>query len=120
MKKENSLRQGIHFLVSNILKKEPMLLVMMILCVLLTLTSSILLVYIPPYAVAVLDGNLAASPMKNLILITIAYIVVSMICGGVQGGRGMMQLYIGRNLLYRLFLRRLDAKYEYTESDAGQ
>ena len=120
MKKENSLRKGIHFLVSNILKKEPMLLVMVILCVLLTLTSSILLVYIPPYAVAVLDGNLAASPMKNLILITIAYIVVSMICGGVQGGRGMMQLYIGRNLLYRLFLRRLDAKYEYTESDAGQ
>ena len=67
MKKENSLRKGIHFLVSNILKKEPMLLVMVILCVLLTLTSSILLVYIPPYAVAVLDGNLAASPMKNRI-----------------------------------------------------
>ena len=32
----------------------------------------------------------------------------------------MRQLYMGRNLLYRLFLRRLDAKYEYTESDVGQ
>lgn len=120
MKKENSLRKSIHFLVSNILKKEPMLLVMVILCAFLTLASSILLVYIPPYAVAVIEENAATSPMKNLIVITIAYIVVSMICGGIQSGRGMRQLYIGRNLLYRLFMRRLNAKYEYTESDAGQ
>ena len=120
VKKENSLRKGIHFLASSILKKGPMLLVMVILCVPLTLASSILLVYIPPYAVDVLDGNLAASPMKNLILITIAYLVVSMIRGGVQSGRGMMQLLYRAEFVVSSFLRRLDAKYEYTESDAGQ
>lgn len=120
MKKDNSLRKGISFLITNIIKKEPLLLVMVTLCVLLTLASSVLLVYIPSYAVAVIDGNPAAPLLRNLILITVIYIAVSVLCGGVQSGRGMRQLYMGRNLLYRLFLRRLEARYEYTESDAGQ
>ena len=120
MKKDNMLRKGIGFLLSNVLKKEPLLLVMVILCVLLTLASSILFVYIPSYAVAMIDGNSAVPFLTNLIWITIAYVSVSMICSGVQGGRGMRQLYIGRNLLYSLFLRRLNARYEYTESDTGQ
>lgn len=120
VKKDNSLRKGIMFLFSDIMQKEPMLLVMVILCILLTLTTSILLIYIPSYAVAVIGGSAAISSIKKLILITIVYFFTSMIAGGIQNGRGMRQLYIGRNLLYRLFLRRLNAKYEYTESDAGQ
>lgn len=118
--KNHSLRTGISFLISNIMKQEPMLLIMVVLCVLLTIASSVLMVYIPAYAVAVIDGDSAAQLLQRLIVITITYIAISMICTGAQSGRGMRQLYIGRNLLYRLFLRRLDAKYEYTESDAGQ
>ena len=120
MKKNHSLLKGMHFLISNIVKNDPMLLVMVILCVLFSLASSVLMVYIPSYAIAVLSEKAGAAVIKKLILIAVAYLAVSMLCDGVQDGRGMRQLYIGRNLLYRLFLRRLDTKYEYTESDAGQ
>ena len=118
--KHHTVRKGMKFLFSNILREEPVLLVMVVLCVLLTLASSVLMVYIPSYAVAVVGSDADSPQWTGVILITVAYVVVSCACSGVQGGRGMRQLYMGRNLLYRLFLRRLDAKYEYTESDVGQ
>lgn len=119
MKKKNSLLQGVFFLVVNILRKDSGLLLMAIMCIILTVVSSVLLVYIPSYALhAVEEGS--KTTIKNLIVTILLYFFITTISGGIQGGRGMRQLYIGRNLLYRLFLQRLTAPYEYTESDTGQ
>lgn len=85
--KHHTVRKGMKFLFSNILREEPVLLVMVVLCVLLTLASSVLMVYIPSYAVAVVGSDADSPQWTGVILITVAYVVVSCACSGVQGGR---------------------------------
>lgn len=119
-KKANGLLHGINFLLKTIHKEDPILNIMIVICIITSIGISFLSVYIPSLAVYVAERGSETQSFFALILLTIGFVVVSAVQNGVQEGRGMRQLFIGRSMLYQVFLSRMEHDYATIESEEGQ
>lgn len=116
---DRKISRGIRFLLATIAKADPVLLLLAVLCVITSIAAAIVNVYLPSFAVSAVEEHTATS-WYLLGGVAAVYLVIASLQSMGQNGRGMRQLYIGRSLLYRVFLHRLDTKYAYTESAEGQ
>ena len=116
---DGKMPKGIGFLLANIAKTDPVLLLLAVLCVFTAVAAAVINAYLPALAVSAVEKGTAAA---WYLLGGAAMGCLAVACLQAMGekGRGMRQLYVGRSLLYRVFLHRLDARFAYTESDEGQ
>lgn len=119
-KKSHKMITAIGYLIRTIGQENPLLNLLIFLCIVSTVGASFLLVYIPSLAVHAVENRVNAASFIALAAMAVGYIAVLAVQRGAQGGRGMRQLFLGRSLLYRIFLRRMEYDYAYTESMEGR
>ena len=119
-KRKEPLWKGIFYLLSTIAREDPFLILLLVLCMVSSVMASAAMVYLPSCAVSLVENGMSAGQFGLLLGIMAAYLIASTVQSGAQSGRGMRQLFIGRSMLYGVFLRRMDADYAYTESGEGQ
>lgn len=112
------ITKSLRFLLSVIAKEDKRLLWMLCSCVAASVGISLMSVWLPAAAFETVEQY--TSNWRVFAAAAIGYCAASVLMESMQSGRGMRQLFIGRHLLYQVFLRRLKVSYCYTESSEGQ
>lgn len=110
--------KNISFVFQKIGQKHRGLLCYLILCVLSSLGISVIAVWFPAFVVSRISTGKADA--AQLAAAGLAAVGVYGLQQMATSGRGMRQLFLCRDFLYEIFLKRFDKACAYAESTAGQ
>lgn len=110
--------KNISFVFQKIGQKHRGLLCYLILCVLSSLGISVIAVWFPAFVVSRISTGKADA--AQLAVAGLAAVGVYGLQQMATSGRGMRQLFLCRDFLYEIFLKRFDKACAYAESTAGQ
>lgn len=92
-KKSHKMITAIGYLIRTIGQENPLLNLLIFLCIVSTVGASFLLVYIPSLAVHAVENRVNAASFIALAAMAVGYIAVLAVQRGAQGGRGSCQLF---------------------------
>ena len=108
----------ISFVFQKIWQKHRGLLCYLILCVLSSLGISVVAVWFPAFVVSrISTGKADAAQLAAAGLVAVCVYGLQQMA---SSGRGMRQLFLCRDFLYEIFLKRFDKACAYAESTEGQ
>ncbi len=110
--------KNISFVFQKIWQKHRGLLCYLILCVLSSLGISVVAVWFPAFVVSrISTGKADAAQLAAAGLVAVCVYGLQQMA---SSGRGMRQLFLCRDFLYEIFLKRFDKACAYAESTEGQ
>lgn len=110
--------KNISFVFQKIWQKHRGLLCYLILCVLSSLGISVVAVWFPAFVVSrISTGKADAAQLAAAGLVAVCVYGLQQMA---SSGRGMRQLFLCRDFLYEIFLKRFDKACSYAESTEGQ
>ena len=110
--------KNISFVFQKIWQKHWGLLCYLILCVLSSLGISVVAVWFPAFVVSrISTGKADAAQLAAAGLVAVCVYGLQQMA---SSGRGMRQLFLCRDFLYEIFLKRFDKACAYAESTEGQ
>lgn len=110
--------KNISFVFQKIWLKHRGLLCYLILCVLSSLGISVVAVWFPAFVVSrISTGKADAAQLAAAGLVAVCVYGLQQMA---SSGRGMRQLFLCRDFLYEIFLKRFDKACAYAESTEGQ
>lgn len=110
--------KNISFVFQKIWQKHRGLLCYLILCVLSSLGISVVSVWFPAFVVSrISTGKADAAQLAAAGLVAVCVYGLQQMA---SSGRGMRQLFLCRDFLYEIFLKRFDKACAYAESTEGQ
>lgn len=118
--KKTKILPDIIFLMKMIYQEDKFLLMLVAACILLSVLTSFLTAFYPAAVVGVIERGGDSDTLVLLAAVALGAIVLLAAHQAAASGRGMRQLFICRNALYCVFLKRLKKDYADTESVEGQ
>ena len=110
--------KNISFVFQKIWQKHRGLLCYLILCVLSSLGISVVAVWFPAFVVSrISTGKADAAQLAAAGLVAVCVYGLQQMA---SSGKGMRQLFLCRDFLYEIFLKRFDKACAYAESTEGQ